>query len=183
MIFGYARVSTTEQKLDRQIDLLTNYGTEKIFTEKITGKNMERKELNRLIDQLRPGDSIVVESLSRLGRSTKDLLFLIDKFNELKVNFISLKEQIDTTTPTGKLIFHIFASISEFERELISERVRSGLASARVRGRVGGRPKKKQKLINMAISLYESKKHTLKEIHEQTGVSPATLYRYLNKGD
>ncbi|MBB5150281.1 recombinase family protein [Ureibacillus thermosphaericus] len=181
MIFGYARVSTIDQNLDRQLDKLKEYGVEKIFNEKVTGTRKDRPELSKMMEQLRRGDTVVIESLSRLGRSTKHLIELMENFNELGVNLISLKENIDTTTPTGKLVFNIFASISQFERDLISERTKEGLSSAKARGRKGGRPKKENASIKKAIKLYNSKEYSIKEITEMTGVSKPTLYRYLKE--
>jgi DNA invertase Pin-like site-specific DNA recombinase len=181
MIFGYARVSTIDQNLDRQPDKLKEYCIDKLFNEKVTGTKKERPELTKMIEQLREGDKVVIESLSRLGRSTKHLIDLMEQFNEMGVHLISLKENIDTTTPTGKLVFNIFASISQFERDLISERTKEGLSSARLRGRNGGRPKKENSSIKKAIKLYNSKEYSIKEITDMTGVSKPTLYRYLKE--
>lgn len=182
MKIGYARVSTQDQNLDRQLDALKGAGCEKIFQEKITGTKKDRSELERLLEQVRKGDTIVIESLSRLSRSTKDLIQLMETFNQEGVNLYSMKENIDTTGATGKLIFKIFGALVEFERDLISERTKEGLASARARGRKGGRPKKTGNKIEVAIKMYQSKEYTVKEIEEATGVSKATLYRRL-KGE
>jgi DNA invertase Pin-like site-specific DNA recombinase len=139
MLFGYARVSTDDQNLDAQIDALQEAGAERIFTDKISGTRRARPELDQLLNQLRPGDTIIVTKYDRLARSLKDLLELVDLIKEKKAGFKSLSEDIDTTTPAGTLIFHVFASIAQFERERIAERTREGLAAARKRGRVGGR--------------------------------------------
>lgn len=139
MLFGYARVSTDDQNLEAQIDALNDAGAERIFTDKISGTKRTRPELDQLLDQLRPGDTIMVTKYDRLARSLKDLLELVDLIKEKKAGFKSLSEDIDTTTPAGTLIFHVFASIAQFERERIAERTREGLAAARKRGRVGGR--------------------------------------------
>lgn len=139
MLFGYARVSTDDQNLEAQIDALNDAGAERIFTDKISGTRRTRPELDQLLDQLRPGDTIIVTKYDRLARSLKDLLELVDLIKEKKAGFKSLSEDIDTTTPAGTLIFHVFASIAQFERERIAERTREGLAAARKRGRVGGR--------------------------------------------
>jgi DNA invertase Pin-like site-specific DNA recombinase len=140
MIIGYARISTTEQKLDSQQDALRASGVEKIFADTITGTARSRPQLDRMLDQLRPGDVVVVAKYDRLARSLKDLLEIVDQIQERGAGFRSLAEDIDTTTPAGRLIFHVFASIAQFERERIAERTREGLEAARRRGRVGGRP-------------------------------------------
>lgn len=140
MIIGYARVSTDDQSLDGQLDALKAVGAEKIFADKITGTARSRPQLNRLLDQLRPGDVIVVTKYDRLARSLRDLLDIVDAIQARGAGFRSLAEDIDTTTSAGRLVFHVFASIAQFERERISERTKEGLEAARKRGRVGGRP-------------------------------------------
>ena len=140
MIIGYARVSTEDQNLDGQIDALTAAGAERIFSDKITGTARSRTELDRLLDQLRQGDVITVTKYDRLARSLRDLLDIVDTIQAQGAGFRSLAEDIDTTTPAGRLVFHVFASIAQFERERISERTKEGLEAARKRGRVGGRP-------------------------------------------
>lgn len=140
MIIGYARVSTEDQNLDGQLDALKAAGVERIFADKITGAARSRPELNRLLDHLRQGDVITVTKYDRLARSLRDLLDIVDTIQERGAGFRSLAEDIDTTTPAGRLVFHVFASIAQFERERISERTKEGLEAARKRGRVGGRP-------------------------------------------
>ena len=140
MILGYARVSTEEQHLDAQIAALEGAGAERIWAEKLSGSRRVRPELNRMLEQLRPGDVVVVTKYDRLSRSLQDLLAIVDLIRAMGAEFRSLAEDIDTTTPAGRLVFHVFASIAQFERERISERTREGLAAARRRGRVGGRP-------------------------------------------
>lgn len=140
MIFGYARVSTDDQVFDAQVDALNVAGAERIFADKISGSRRQRPELDRMLDQLRPGDVVVVTKYDRLSRSLQDLLAIVDAIQGKGAGFRSLAEDIDTTTPAGRLVFHVFASIAQFERERISERTREGLAAARKRGRVGGRP-------------------------------------------
>ncbi len=140
MIFGYARVSTQDQNLDAQLDALKAAGAERIFKEKITGKAKSRPELDKLLEQLRTDDVIVVTKYDRLARSLKNLIDIVEAIRERGAGFRSLGEDIDTTTPAGRLVFHVFGSIAEFERERIGERTSEGLAAARSRGRIGGRP-------------------------------------------
>ena len=181
MFIGYARVSTEGQNLSRQLDQLTAAHCERIYQEKVTGTKKERPELEKMLDHLRTGDTIIICELTRLSRSTKDLFQLIDQIEKKGSNIKSLKETwLDTTTPQGKLMFTIFAGISQFERDLISQRTKEGLDSARARGRKGGRPVKNKSDIEKALKLYNSKDYSLKEIKEMTGVSKTSLYRYLN---
>lgn len=140
MIIGYARVSTDDQNLDAQTDALQAAGAQRIFADKISGSMRKRPELDKLLDQLRPGDVIVVAKYDRLARSLRDLLDIVEAIKDQGAGFRSLAEDIDTTTPAGRLVFHVFASIAQFERERISERTREGLQAAKARGRVGGRP-------------------------------------------
>ncbi len=180
MKIGYARVSTEEQNLDRQLESLKEVGCEKVFQEKITGTKKERPELDKLMEQLRSGDLIIVSDLTRLSRSVKDLFSLVDQIEKKGANIKSLKESwMDTSTPQGKLMFTIFAGISQFERDLISQRTLEGLAAARARGRKGGRPKKDDKSINLALKMYQEKIYSVSEITEATGVSKTTIYRYI----
>ena len=140
MIFGYARVSTRDQTLDAQRDALEGAGAERVFSDTISGTKRERPELARLLDQIRSGDVVTVTKYDRLARSLPDLLDIVKTIEGKEAGFRSLAEDIDTTTPAGRLIFHVFASIAQFERERIAERTREGLEAARKRGRVGGRP-------------------------------------------
>lgn len=140
MIIGYARVSTDDQKLEAQLDALEGAGAERIFSDKITGSSRTRPQLDLMIEQLRDGDVVTVTKYDRLARSLKDLLDIVEAIRDRGAGFRSLAEDIDTTTPAGRLVFHVFASIAQFERERISERTKEGLAAARKRGRVGGRP-------------------------------------------
>lgn len=181
MIFGYARVSTDAQSLDRQIDALTKYGVDELLTEKMTGTKKDRPELNRLKDKARTGDTIVVESLSRLGRSTKDLLELVENFDVKGIKFVSMKESVNTHTPTGKLLLTVLSAICQFERDLTVQRTKEGLESARARGRSGGRPEADSKAVEKAVKLYNAQTHSIKEICAITGISQATLYRKLKK--
>ena len=181
-IFGYSRVSTDAQCLDRQIDALKKYGVDEIYAEKMTGTKRHRPELEKILQRLTAGDTVVIESLSRLGRSTKDLIELMEIFNQKGVNLISMKESINTTTSTGKLLFTLISAIAQFERDCIVDRTKEGIASARARGRVGGRPKIDNRLIEKAVRLYDSNQYTVKEIEELTGIKRSTLYRYIKNG-
>ncbi|MEC1717802.1 recombinase family protein [Schinkia azotoformans] len=182
-LFGYARVSTLDQNLDRQIDILKEYGVqeEDIYTDKISGAKFHRPALDELQKILRPGDTVITESLSRLSRSTKDLLTILNDWQERDIIFISIKEQFDLSSSAGKLMLTILAGLGEFERDVIRERVKEGLESARARGRVGGRPKTDKKVLEKAIKLYDAKTHSILEITEITGVSQSVLYRALHE--
>ncbi len=140
MIIGYARVSTHDQSLDAQTDALTTAGAGKLFADKISGSKRERPELDKMLDQLRDGDVVTVTKYDRLARSLKDLLEIVETIRARGAGFRSLAEDIDTTTPAGRLVFHVFASIAQFERERIAERTKEGLQAAKARGRIGGRP-------------------------------------------
>lgn len=179
-IFGYARVSTEQQNLDRQIDALKKYGCDTIYNEKMTGTKRDRPELAKMLDRMTEGDTVVIESLSRLGRSTKDLIELTELFQSKGVHLVSLKEQIDTSTSTGKLLFTLMSAIAQFERDVIADRTREGLKSARARGRMGGRPRTDPAAVKKAIRLYDTKEYSIKEIEELTGVKKSTLYRNLH---
>lgn len=177
--FGYARVSTEIQNLDRQMDALKKYGVDIIYNEKMTGTKKERPELTKMLERMTANDTVVVESLSRLGRSTKDLIDLTELFEQKGVHLVSLKESIDTSTSTGKLLFTLMSAIAQFERDTIADRTREGLRSARARGRKGGRPRVNPGCIQKAVKLYHSKQYSIKEIEELTGVKKSTLYRNL----
>lgn len=177
--FGYARVSTEIQNLDRQMDALKKYGVDMIYNEKMTGTKKERPELTKMLERMTANDTVVVESLSRLGRSTKDLIDLIELFEQKGVHLVSLKESIDTSTSTGKLLFTLMSAIAQFERDTIADRTREGLRSARARGRKGGRPRVNPGCIQKAVKLYHTKQYSIKEIEELTGVKKSTLYRNL----
>ena len=176
-IFGYARVSTESQNLNRQIDALQKYGVDQIYNEKLTGTKRDRPELEKMLDRMTAGDTVVVESLSRLGRSTKDLIELTELFNSKGVNLVSLKEAIDTSTSTGKLLFTLMSAIAQFERDVIADRTKEGLNAARARGRLGGRPKVDEDSVKKAVKLYRTRQYSVKEIEELTGIKKSTLYR------
>lgn len=176
---GYARVSTAEQNLDLQIDALKNAGCEKIFTEKESGKKHDRPELHKCLEYLREGDVLAVYKLDRLGRTTKQLINLVEDLKEKGIHFQAITNGIDTTTSHGKFFFTVMAGFAEMEADLIKERTKAGLAAARARGRKGGRPATDPKVLEKAIKLYNSKTYSLKEITEITGVSKAKLYQEL----
>lgn len=182
MFIGYARVSTKDQDPSLQIDALKAAGCERIYTDHASGTKEHRPEYDQVCEMLREGDTLVVWKLDRLGRSLKHLVKVINDFQEAGVGFRSLTESIDTTTPGGKLIFHIFGALAEFERDLIVERTNAGLKAARARGRKGGRPpslvgKEKQK----AVKLYHAGIYNVKQICDLMNISIPTLYKYVNE--
>lgn len=176
MIIGYARVSTSEQDTSLQLDALNSAGCERIYQESKSGKTKDRPELTRCIDALREGDTLIAWRLDRLGRSLKDLVEIITTLEERKIGFKSLNEAIDTTNAGGKLIFHIFAALAEFERSLIQERTKAGLVAARARGRKGGRPRKlTSDQIRKAKAMLSDPEMTKTEVAKHFGVSRVTL--------
>ena len=180
MIVGYARVSTEEQNLDLQMDALKEAGCEKVFQDKISGSEKNRDGLSKTIEILRHGDTLVVWKLDRLGRSLQHLISVVNELKERGIFFRSLKENLDTTSSTGKLIFHIFGALAEFERDIIRDRTMAGLKAARARGRVGGRPRIMDSgKLKLAKTLMNENSRSVAEICEILGVSKATLYRYL----
>ena len=180
MLIGYARVSTLEQDVSLQTDALQQAGCERIFQDKISGAKADRPGLQEALNYARSGDSIVVWRLDRLGRSLKHLIETVGQLEEQGIGFRSLQESIDTTTSGGRLIFHIFGALAEFERNLIRERTIAGLEAARARGRLGGRPKKLDaKKTELAYQLYDEKKYAVKEICHMLGISKPTLYACL----
>lgn len=182
MLIGYARVSTQDQNLDAQKDALHEIGCKQIFEEKITGKKKERPELNTCLRSLRPGDVLIVWKLDRLARSLKDLVEIISELDSQEIGFKSITESIDTTSAGGKLIFHIFGALAEFEHNLIRERTIAGLAAARARGRKGGRkPKMSTQDIKKAAAMLTDPLITKTEVAEHFGVSRTTLNKSLEK--
>lgn len=181
MKVGYARVSKESQTVDRQLDLLQDYGVEMIIQEKQTGTKKERSGLDQLLLVIRPGDQVVVESISRLGRNTIDILELIQLFDKKNISFISLKEQLDTTTPTGKAMLQMMSVISELERNLLAERIREGLKASQKRGVRIGRPKTNPEVIQTALKMYDSEDYSVKEILRTTAISQGTLYRAIRE--
>lgn len=180
-IFGYARVSTQDQNLELQMDALQKAGAAVIYKEKITGTKKERSELEQLLKAISEGDTVVVYKLDRISRSTKHLIELAETFEERKVNFVSIRDNIDTSNAMGRFFFRTMASIAELERDIISERTKAGLQSARIRGRSGGRPIKDPKLVERALKLHASKEYSIKEISDMTGVSKSVLYRAIER--
>ena len=184
MQIGYARISTGDQNLDLQRDALQKAGCERIVEDTASGGKQDRDGLKRLQEQLRPGDTVVVWRLDRLGRSLRHLLELMSEFEANGIAFRSLTESIDTNTPGGKLIFHVFGALAEFERNLIRERTKAGLEAARARGRKGGRKKKLDDRKRMlAVELYLQKRHTIDEICSTVGISKPTLYAYVDESE
>ncbi len=182
MKIGYARISTNEQNLSLQMDALEKADCGKIFHDQISGAKTKRPGLDEALAYLREGDVLVVWRLDRLGRSLKHLIELVNSLEERGIGFQSLQESIDTTTSGGKLIFHIFGALAEFERNLIQERTYAGLVAARARGRTGGRPKALDaKGAALLYRLYDEKKNSIQEICELVGVSKSTLYSYLRE--
>lgn len=182
-IYGYARVSTEGQCLDRQIDALKAAGVkeENIYCEKMTGTKSSRPKLNALLDVVEKNDVIIIEALNRLGRSSSDLINLMKSLNEKGVILKSLKESLDFSTVQGQFIANFLALMAEFEREVIHSRVVEGVAAARARGRVGGRPKTPDKIIDKALKMYDLHNLTVSEICRACGISRPTLYKALRE--
>lgn len=183
MLVGYARVSTVTQNEDRQMEALKKYGCEKIFLDKLSGKDTKRPELQKMMDFVREGDTVIVTEFSRFSRSTKDLLSLVEQLTEKNVEFKSLKENVDTTTSSGKLVLTIFAALSEFERSVILERQAEGIAIAKAKGKKLGR---KKKVINddKLVEMYNEWKDNYiyqKKIMKEFGISRTTLNKHLNR--
>lgn len=180
MLIGYSRVSTLDQNADLQQDALKKAGCTEYFTDKISGAKADREALQQALAFARPGDTLIVWKLDRLGRSLKHLIDTVTQLQEKGVGFKSLTENIDTTTSSGKLIFHFFGALAEFERDLIRERTLAGLAAARARGRTGGRPKQlNTQKVAMAKKLYADKTNSIADICNTLRISRATLYRYI----
>lgn len=181
MKIGYARVSTDDQNLDMQLDALNKAGCERIYQEHASGKNTERKELSKMLDALREGDVIVVYKLDRISRSVQDLESLARRFQEQGIEFVSLSDQIDTSTAMGRFFFHVMSAISELEHDIIVERTKAGLEAARARGKRGGRKALEKRKIKQMLALYDSKEMSVSEICETVGVSKPTLYKYVHE--
>ncbi len=183
MLIGYARVSTHDQTLVLQLDALKKAGCDKIFSDTISGAKTERPGLDEALRFIRPGDTFVVWRLDRLGRSLPHLIDTITALQERQIGFKSITENIDTTTSGGKLVFHIFGALAEFERDIIRERTQAGLAAARARGKVGGRPHAlSRKQQDMLQALYRDETKSIADICKTFNISRMTLYRYVRKG-
>ena len=186
MQIGYARVSTEEQTLNLQLDALKAAGCDQLFTDRVSGAKADRPGLANTLGHLRDGDTLVVWRLDRLGRSLPHLIATVTALADRGVSFKSLTESIDTTNTGGRLIFHIFGALAEFERDLIRERTQAGLRAARARGRKGGHPRVKSladpKQLALAQRLYAAKDTTVDELCRMFKVSRATFYRYINDG-
>lgn len=183
MLVGYTRVSTMDQTPQLQIDALQQAGCERIFMEKASGAQRDRPQLAAALEYLRKGDTLVIWKLDRLARSMRQLIETVEELERRKIGLRSLTEQIDTTTPGGRLVFHIFGALAEFERAIIRERTTAGLKAARERGRVGGRPRTlKEKDITAAKALLADPSIAVEEVASRLKVSIATLYRYLPGG-
>ena len=181
MIIGYARVSTQDQSLASQEDALNRAGCERIYSDKTSGTQDDRTGLAKALEVLREGDTLIVWKLDRLGRSLSHLVELVNDLKHKGVGFKSLQESIDTTSGVGKLMFHFFASLAEFERDIIQERTKAGLASARARGKKGGRPRSlDMKQTALAKAMYNDKQNLVKDICKTLGVGKTTFYRYIN---
>jgi len=185
MKIGYARVSTQEQNLSLQVDALNQAGCEQIYQEKVSGSLADRPQLAKLLEMIRVGDTLVIWKLDRLGRSLAHLIGLVSDLEERQIGLLSLNDPVDTTTPQGRLVFRIFASLAEFEREVIRERTMAGLASARRRGQRLGRPKgmskEAQQTARIAESLYKEKLYSVEQIARELSISKTTLYKYLRQ--
>lgn len=183
MLIGYARVSTEGQNLDRQIDILESYGVDKrnIYQEKVTGTKINREQLNKMLEKLKEGDTVIITDLTRISRSTKDLLDIIDKIKEKGASIKSIKDTwLDTTSnnPYNIFLLTVMSGLSQLERDLISQRTREGLKSAKARGRVGGRPLKRNEKAKLIRILY-NEGYKIVDIVKETGLSRATVYRVL----
>lgn len=179
-LIGYARVSTKGQNLDRQIAALETAGCSRIFADKQSGKNAEREELQKALDYAREGDTLVVPALDRLGRSIQDLIFIVGGLRKRGIGFTSLHENLDTTTPGGRLVFHVFAALAEFIRELIVQGTHEGIAAARARGqRIGRPPAMTEEQILLARSMLANPEASVSSIAKLLDISRTTLYKYV----
>ena len=180
MIFGYARVSTSEQNLDLQLDALRKYGIDELYEEKISTRRTQRPVLQEVLLKLRAGDTLVVWRLDRLGRTVKQLISLAEEFEEKGIQFVSLEENLDTTTAAGRFTFHLFCAMAQMERDVLTERTSAGIAAARARGRNGGRPSADKTAIEKALKMYKTNEFSINEILATTGISRTTLYKYID---
>ena len=180
MVIGYCRTSKTSQELALQKDALEKYGVDMIYTEQMSGVKL-RPVLEEVLKELNKGDTLVVWKLDRLGRTTKELINMIDDFDKRGINFVSITEQFDTTTPTGKFVVTMFIAMAQLERDVIVMRTKAGLEAARKRGRIGGRPKTSSSKAEYALLLHEQGNRSVKYICEKTGLSRSTYYRIIKQ--
>lgn len=183
MFIGYARVSTEEQNLDRQIDALTKYGVDKrnIYNEKITGTKKDREQLNKMLNELQPGDIVIIADLTRISRSTKDLLDIIEQIKQKGASIKSIKDTwLDTSSdnPYNSFLLTVMSGLSQLERDLISQRTKEGLTSAKARGRVGGRPNGRTNKTDL-VGIMIKENYKIKDIVDKTGLSRTTVYRVI----
>lgn len=183
MRFFYARVSTVDQNLERQLNMAEEQQVDEVITDKQTGKTREREGLMQLLGKVREGDVVIVESISRLGRKTLDILEIVKEIEAKGAVFVSLKENMDTSTATGKAMFQMMCVIAELEHSLIVERTAEGMAAAKRRGVKVGRPRRSKEDIEFALRLYDSQEYSIAEIVRRTGISQSALYKYLKERD
>jgi DNA invertase Pin-like site-specific DNA recombinase len=184
MLIGYARINSKEQNHYNQLDALIHAGIDirNIYLDKTDGAKSDGEKLRKMLEDLQEGDFVIITELTKLCKCTRELFEIIDKVGRKRANIKSLKEDwFDTSTSSGRLLYNIISGVAQFEKEIFNERTKVGLSDAESKGRMGGRPQKAQKDIDKAIKLYEDKKHSVKEIQELTGISKATLYRYLKQ--
>lgn len=181
MRIAYARVSTEEQNLDRQLDMLEQEGYDKLIQEKFTGTKKDREGLQTLMDIVRDGDVVIIESISRLGRKTLDVLNTVEELKKKGVEIISLKEKMDTSTATGNAMFQMLVVIAELERNMIAERIKEGQNASKKRGKHIGRPKVDSEKLEIALRMHESGDYSVKEIIQTTGISQGSLYKAINE--
>jgi Site-specific recombinases, DNA invertase Pin homologs len=181
MIYGYARVSTKDQNLNLQLDALTKYGVDEIYEEKASTRKADRVVLNELISHLRAGDTLVVWKLDRLGRTVSQLISLAEHFETKGITFVSLQDQFDTSSAVGRAVFHILCVMAQMERDIIKERTMAGLESARQRGVKSGKKPTAKKTVDTALKMYYSYEFSIDDILKATGISKATLYKYIRE--
>ncbi|MFN2778558.1 MULTISPECIES: recombinase family protein [unclassified Bacillus (in: firmicutes)] len=181
MIFGYVRPFSQDKELKHQLKLIEKYGCDQIYKEQ-TDSAKNRPELERLLNTLSSGDLVVVYKLYSLADSTRHLIDLIQKFQEQRVDFVSIADGVDTSTAEGKIFFHLMEKVGDFQHDVISESTKAGIYEAKMKGKTGGRPRKPDHNVRRALDMYQSKKYTIAQITEETGISKTTLYRYLEYG-
>lgn len=181
MKVGYVRVINEEKTLNLQIEKLNQYGVDKIYQEQITSSLLKKSVLNELLSSLKTNDTLVIYTLDRLGLTISELMTLVNDFINRNIHLVSLAENLDTTTPSGKFVFHVLCSIHKMDKNIITERLKDGQHKARKKGRIGGRPRIEKKTVDRAIQLYKSKKYTINDITTMTGISKNSLYNYLKK--